>query len=373
MRSDKKLGQDFRDSRDWEFELGEFDISMTTVVGMDTGDLPETKRVSHSFSGHERNHLFRNERGQRFDDLSPVTGLDHDGDSRGFSLLDFDRDGFTDIAMINANRPTFQLYRNQLGDLGVPARSIAVRFVGGNATSEPSRFACRDGYGATVRVRADGLDLLREHRCGDGFAAQNSDVMLVGIGDRDRVDSLTVTWPSGHEQTVANVGAGTLVRAFEASGIEEEQYGPALRIPETSPLGDDVDRLSLVSAGELPVLHVTFATWCEACIRYLPQERRLHDALGKDVRIVGVPVDPADDAAKIAAWAERFRPAGELLAPLAPEALAPLQTLIEGRLGSGPLPSSVLTDGAGRVIAVWAGVPTVSDLRRRLDNLDPDE
>lgn len=382
MRSDKGLEKDFRESRDWNFELGEFGLSMTTVLGMVADDLPEAKRVSHSFSGHERNHLFRSERGSRFDDISLISGLDHPGDSRGFSLLDFDRDGFPDIAMINANRPTFQLYRNQLGDLGSPARSIAVRVVGGNQTASESAFANRDGYGAVVRVRGAGQNLMREHRGGDGFSAQNSDTLVIGVGVATSVD-VSVTWPSGAVTEVSAISPGSLVTAYEDPAVAAalggamivSKYGPPVQLPaREASVMDDAEQLDWIEKGDTPVLLITFATWCEACLRYLPHERLLHEQLlDGELRMFGLPVDPKDTEDKLVEWTERFNPPHGRIAIPNDEAAAQVQRLLQERLGATPLPSSILTDGSGQVVAVWAGVPTLSELRRRLERLDPDE
>ena len=82
-----------------------------------------------SFSGHERNHLYVNIDGDDFLDVSGVTGLDHSGDSRAFASLDFDRDGWVDVAMVNANAPLFQLHRNRMGEMADAGsdRMVAVR------------------------------------------------------------------------------------------------------------------------------------------------------------------------------------------------------------------------------------------------------
>ena len=54
-----------------------------------------------SFSGYERNHLFVNQDGKAFVDLSGVSGLDAVGDSRSFAVLDYNRDGWPDIGLVN--------------------------------------------------------------------------------------------------------------------------------------------------------------------------------------------------------------------------------------------------------------------------------
>ena len=173
----------------------------------------------NSFSGNEPNRLFLSSRGQRFTDLTGISGAGHTGDGRTFALLDFDRDGWCDIASVNSNAPKLVLFRNEIGgliDKATPRGTIALRFLGGNTSPSPSaRFSNRDGYGARVSVELEGLTLTREHTCGQGVFTQNSTTMLIGIGEAQSVKSVTVRWPSGVQQTVESVSPGTLLTVRE--------------------------------------------------------------------------------------------------------------------------------------------------------------
>ena len=146
-----------------------------------------------------------------------ISGLDHPGDSRAFAVLDYDRDGWPDLAVVNSNAPLFQLYRNQMGDReGATSGMVAVRFEGGNRSSNATdKWSTRDGYGARVLLEIDERTLLREHRAGEGLAAQNSATMRVGIGDAERAKRLEIRWPSGLSYDTTAVPAGTLVTAYE--------------------------------------------------------------------------------------------------------------------------------------------------------------
>jgi hypothetical protein len=89
-----------------------------------------------------------------------------------------------------------------------------------------------DGYGAVASVTVDDtLSLLREHRCGEGFAAQISDTMIIGLGEHRTAKKLTVTWPSGTISVAQDIPVGTLLTIFEdpaqspgRSGIVTERY-----------------------------------------------------------------------------------------------------------------------------------------------------
>ena len=220
MRTDSDLADGaVRESKKWKND----EIGGEGNSGIDSrlqaGDeIINGKLVVHSLSGNERNRLFLNENaGEHFSDHSALAGLDSDSDSRGFAILDYDRDGWQDIALVNANNPLSQLFHNELGKFSAnKSGMIAIRFRGGSTSDTPSDLSNRDGYGAIVEATlADGTLLKREHRCGDGYASQNSATMIIGMGDHASVSKVTVRWPSGKSFTCENVSEGTLLTAFE--------------------------------------------------------------------------------------------------------------------------------------------------------------
>jgi hypothetical protein len=337
-----------------------------------------------SWSGHERDHLFWNHAGKEFVEVSGVSGLDSPLDGRAYAVLDYDRDGFLDIAVVNANAPLFMLYRNRIGE-GSRGRSVAIRFVGGNHTAAPAKgVACRDGYGARVTVGLGDLTLVREHRCGEGFAAQNSATMIVGIGDRAGVASLAVRWPSGAVHRLRDVPAGSLITAYEAPA--QSPVGKpfvvapyvAVRVPDMQPVADAsaprlheaVRRRIDPTPRPAPRLNLltTMATWCEACRGELPHIASLRSRFSTgDLAIYGVPVDELESEDGLAAYVARHRPAYRLLSGLPRDGIEAVARAIQDRLVFDVLPASAVTDGSGRLLLVTAGVPTFSELRRLLD------
>ena len=131
--------------------------------------------VAVSFSGNEANHLFLNQRGASFEDISGVSGLDSRADSRAFAVFDYDRDGWQDIVLVNSNAPMLHLFHNEIGTAGGDGRVIGVRFVGGNHAAVPADgHSNRDGYGAVVRVDLGEAFLLQANQSADSrFAPQS--------------------------------------------------------------------------------------------------------------------------------------------------------------------------------------------------------
>jgi hypothetical protein len=174
----------------------------------------------HSYSGHERNKLFINQGGNGFADLSPLSGADTEADSRSWCALDYDGDGFTDIAVVNANTPLLNLFRNGLGKSPGAHGFIGVRLVGGaDASGTAQGWSNRDAVGARITVTLeDGTTLSRSRRCGEGFAAQNSATLLIGIGAAAKAAEIRVDWPSGKVSTTRDTAARSLVTFTESDG-----------------------------------------------------------------------------------------------------------------------------------------------------------
>lgn len=356
-------------SQEWKRaeEGGELDagIDNRLIVGDQKGDDGELE--VHSLSGKERNHLFLNgDSGEEFADISALSGMDSASDARCFTLLDYDRDGWLDVAIVNANQPLMQLFHNDIGKLrGEKGGVIALRFVGGNTEVKASKLTNRDGYGAKVEILlAGGRKIIREHRCGEGYAAQNSDTMVIGIG-QGKVESVIVRWPSGREHSLKNVGEGTLLTAYEdrdEGPFQSQDYRKAIENPvemEESP------RFPLAKATNDPGVRVytTMATWCAACMSHLPALEVLKQ---NGVALFGVPVDPDDDKTKLANYVEEKKPAYEMLFDLSAEEKEKVSEFLEGYLQSEglPLPTTVITDDEGRILNVATGVPNLSEVRK---------
>jgi len=219
VRTDENLSRPaFRFSPEWKRTPAPDNLGPQIDARLSGVERQGDKVLVHSLNGNERNHYFANRGGRSFVDISGVSGLDNPADSRGFALLDYDRDGWQDVALVNANQPLFNLYHNEMPAAGLSGGMIAIRFVGGNRTLGPSQeFACRDGFGARVKVDLGDTKLIREHRCGDGWSTQNSATMILGIGSHTNVASVTVQWPSGKTASAQAIPEGTLLTVYENS------------------------------------------------------------------------------------------------------------------------------------------------------------
>ena len=188
-----------------------------------------------SWSGSERNHLFLGDRDSGdFTRVTGISGADDSGDSRGFALIDLDRDGFLDMALYSLSNPRVRLLRNRMGTRAASRDNgfLALRFVGGNDAASPTKeWSSREGLGARVVLTlSDGSRITREHHVEDGYMTQHSATMLVGIGTQAVVREVKVRWPSGRVQVASAVPSGSLLVVHE-----NEARSPARRAFDIRP------------------------------------------------------------------------------------------------------------------------------------------
>ena len=209
MRSDESLSEQFRNNESWGTDprTGKVKPSqerLTYYYG------PNYHR--HSYSGYERNKFYLNVSGETFADLSGVSGADDVADGRTWAALDYDKDGWTDIALVNANAPLLSLYRNTIGEIK-KSNHIKILLVGGADGKDPGKgLSNKDGVGAVVEVVSGDRLIKRVRKLGDGYAAQNSSTMTIGIGSEITAQSIKVRWPSGKiTMSQSPIKAGSMI------------------------------------------------------------------------------------------------------------------------------------------------------------------
>ena len=370
-------------------------------------DEKDLSNITHPFSGSERNRLFLSSHGEDFLDLSGISGVDSPADGRVSVWLDMDRDGRQDLAVVNSNRPLLQLYRNETGDALPSSKSatdlaatqlkhegnfIALRFVGGNNLSEASgEFSNRDGFGARVFLQAGEYQITREHLCGQGFSGQNSSTMLIGLGAESTIDKLSVTWPSGSQQNFTDLQSGKLIILFERSAditvTNYERVPVPARSTDNQSGGDQNTPLPTLSPTHLAaaaeasatsnppenanlIVLTTMASWCTSCAKHQPLVRKMSsDFEAAGVAFIGVAGDPEDPAAEMQGFVERLGIDYPVIT--APDATvrASLDSILNSGDGADILPSTIVLDSRGRILATHSGIPTASELRRHLSGI----
>ena len=213
MRSDSSLPPDFRAEKTWTTDPNT-GAHAPALNRTDFYNGPDYHR--HSYSGYEHNKFYLNVGGKTFSDLSGVSGADNIADGRSWCALDYDQDGWTDIALVNSNHPLLNLYRNRMGERS-KNNHLKIRLLGGARAGERSiAWSNRDAVGAVVEIATGSRTLRRVRQLGEGYAAQTSATLTVGIGEATAAESLRVTWPSGKTTKImAPIPAGVVLTLKE--------------------------------------------------------------------------------------------------------------------------------------------------------------
>ena len=376
MRSDGNLSGELRDSSEW-LSNPLSDRSDEEVLRF---SLPDEKRVRMSLSGKERNHLFVNEKGVTYTDVSGISGADSAKDGRSFAITDIDRDGFPDMILANTNTPLLQIFHNRSKTNEASGGNfVAFRFVGGNTRSAPSQnLSNRDGYGASVALNFADEKIIFEHHCGEGLAAQNSQIKLIGIGKEQNIPSAKIRWPSGKTQVIEHLKAGELVTVFEVEGESKDGSGFD-RAPyldgKSHTYRKSVEKRSLKGLSFKPlghpnaklVMYTSMATWCPSCLGHVPELNQLRTRFPDDtLAMVGVPVDEGDRAEMLNEFIKTTRAEYQLSANWEYKERELFKTIIRRQINTSGLPTTIITDGEGVVLEVMAGLPSYSDIVRLL-------
>lgn len=122
---------------------------------------------------------------------------------RGNAVVDYDNDGRLDLLFTTlADRPV--LLHNQ----GPPTPHwLKVQLEGTRGN--------RSGFGAQLKIEANGLVLRAEALCPTGFLTQGDDRVHFGLGECKQIDRLEIRWPGGSRQIVNQPAVDQILRIRE--------------------------------------------------------------------------------------------------------------------------------------------------------------
>ncbi len=173
------------------------------------GHIDETVRNIRGNVGYAQPpHLFLNQGDGTFKDAASVAGRDFalPRVGRGLACGDFDRDGDVDLLMTTNNGPAV-LFRNDVSN-----GNRSVRFTLHGTTSN------RDAIGATVRIFHGGTSQSRLVKSGSSYLSQSELPVTFGVGRRDRLDRVVVSWPNGRTEEFTNVATAKAYECVEGKG-----------------------------------------------------------------------------------------------------------------------------------------------------------
>jgi len=131
--------------------------------------------------------------------------------SFGNAVGDYNNDGSLDILVVNTNAYPAQLWSNE-GNNSQAWLKIQLEGVISN----------REGIGARVDLYAAGHYQIRYQHAGIGYLGQNSNLLHFGVGEIPWIDSLRVTWPTGHIDRFYDVVSNQLLDIQEGGSTDGE-------------------------------------------------------------------------------------------------------------------------------------------------------
>ena len=354
-------------------------------------------RRGRSFSGRERHCCLLNtsaspDAKRSWATVSAVSGLDLIDDGRACAIADWDHDGDLDMWISNRTAPRLRFMRNNISHGG---DFLALRLQANETTSN------RDAIGARVEVTTINPSSKRQTqvktlRAGSGFLAQSSKWLHFGLGNKNRVERVTVHWPgtsqpeefrgvSNNDRFILVQGSSRVAKALGRHPVST--LDPAM--PDLPPQTGSV-RLALTV--RLPGPSVSYrdfngreASWsfadsnkgllvnlwsssCRPCLEELQAfTERAEDIRTAGIDIVALAVDgldgtsQSDDATIRVEQLGLAFPAGLATGKLLRQfqgfhdLFVPLQLPM-------PLPASFLYDKHGRVAVIYKGQVSVDDL-----------
>ena len=158
----------------------------------------------------EYNRLFVAENDE-FEEMSNVYGLDLYTDARGMEVFDYNRDGDLDILVGNWGGSAV-LFNNLIDKKG---NWLQIALEG--TTSN------RNAFGTVLRVKTGTGQYQHRLSHGANFLGQSIKPIHFGLGKNEKIQELTIFWPSGRVEKMIDVSANQLLKLTE--GEQEEVFG----------------------------------------------------------------------------------------------------------------------------------------------------
>jgi enediyne biosynthesis protein E4 len=153
--------------------------------------------------------MFHNLGNGHFDKASESLGSDfmHPVAGRGLATADFFNDGNVGFA-VNCRGDFPELMRNEGGNGN---HWLEVLLIGTKSN--------RDGIGSVLKLSAQGFVRVEQAEGGTSYMSASDPRIHFGLGRRTKIDSLVITWPSGHVDKLTEVPIDRIIAIKEGVGI----------------------------------------------------------------------------------------------------------------------------------------------------------
>jgi enediyne biosynthesis protein E4 len=180
----------------WGLKFFDYDNDGDLDLLLANGNPDDLIKALHGESAYEEPLMLFHGTGKSFEDVSAESGtlFATPMSSRGLALGDFNNDGAVDV-LISVNNGAPLLLRNNAGGHD---HWLGIRLVGKKCNP--------DAVGAKVAYQAGDLKRSRMKVAGGSYLSSHDPRMVLGLGSRDKMDWVEVTWPmpSGRTQRFVN-------------------------------------------------------------------------------------------------------------------------------------------------------------------------
>jgi len=193
----------------------DYDNDGWTDICQANGSMLDNVNLYHSAVTYKEPKLmFRNLGHGKFEKVSELLGPDfmRPVAGRGLATADFDNDGDLDLA-INVRGDFPQLLRNDGGNAN---HWLEVLLIGTKSN--------RDGIGASLKLTSEGFTEVKQSQGGMGYMSASDPRIHFGLGQRQTIESLEITWPSGRMDRLPNVPINQIIAVKEGEGIVARRF-----------------------------------------------------------------------------------------------------------------------------------------------------
>lgn len=169
---------------------------------------PQVDTLSAGARYRQPKLLYMNRRDGTFCDASEQAGpaLRELRSSRGAAFGDLNNDGRVDVVVADVGGSPMVLK-----NAGTKNNWIGLELAGAKGN--------RLAIGARVTVTSGDLVQVEEVRSGGSYLSQNDLRLHFGLGERAKVDSVEIRWPSGKKESLKDLAAGNYYTVLEGEGV----------------------------------------------------------------------------------------------------------------------------------------------------------
>lgn len=175
------------------------------------------------------NYIFQNSGDLTFKDQTKDWGITQAAYSSGAAYVDLDNDGKLDLVVTNTDSPV-HVYRNN------GLKEDKNNFLQVDLSGPPNN---RQGIGTKLFIYTENKIQYYEHYITRGFQSTMTDLIHIGLGVAEKVDSIQVVWPNEQIQHLKNIQANQRLQIDYR--LEEGDYPSAEEKGNIQPLFSAMD------------------------------------------------------------------------------------------------------------------------------------